>query len=142
MRLIDTDVLIVSVNEADHRHAGARTYLEQLLNSGEGVLIATGSILGFIRTITRAINGLPGLPVGVAFGLVDDWLHRSTVEIPRPDSRHLTRTRDLLEAAGAGGKHVDDAHLAALALQYRATLVSFDRGYMRFPGIEWERPVA
>lgn len=142
MRLIDTDVLIIAVNDGDDRHAAVKAYLERLLNSDEGVLIATASIVGFIRTVTRLIKGLPGLPVGVAFELVDDWLRRSTVQIPTPDARHFSRVRELLEQSGAGGKHVDDAHLAALALQYRATIVSFDRGFVRFPEIKWESPAA
>jgi len=142
MRLIDTDVLVVAVNEGDERHEGAKTYLERVLNSGEGVLIAPASIVGFVRTITKRIAGLPGLSTGLAFELADEWLRRSTVQIPTPDARHFSRVRELLDAAGAGGRHVDDAHLAALALRYGATIVSFDRGFARFPGIKWEHPAA
>jgi predicted nucleic acid-binding protein len=57
-----------------------------------------------------------------------------------PDPRHLTRVEELLAATGRGGNLVNDAHLAALALQYDATVVSFDNDFSRFPGVRWERP--
>ncbi len=49
---------------------------------------------------------------------------------------------DTITGAGASGKYVDDAHLAALALQYRATIFTFDTDFARFPGVKWERPAA
>jgi len=57
-----------------------------------------------------------------------------------PDLRHASRVRDLLVATGTGGNLVTDAHLGAMALQYDATVVSYDNDFGRFPGVRWERP--
>ena len=46
----------------------------------------------------------------------------------------------MLRATGRGGNLVNDAHLAALALQYDATVISYDNDFGRFPGVRWERP--
>ncbi|WP_281015948.1 PIN domain-containing protein [Roseiarcus fermentans] len=46
----------------------------------------------------------------------------------------------LLKAAGAAGNLTTDAHLAALALEQNATLVSFDRDFARFEGLRWTLP--
>jgi predicted nucleic acid-binding protein len=35
-----------------------------------------------------------------------------------------------------------DHHLAALALQDDATVVSYDNDFSRFPGVRWQRPSA
>jgi len=140
MRLIDTSALIVAVNRSDDRHGVTRAFMERVLSDGSSNFIAPASIIGFVRQITRVVGGLPGLPVSEAFELVDDWLRRSTVHIPTPDALHFSRVRELLEGAGASGKLVDDAHLAALAMQYRATIVTFDSDFARFPGIKWESP--
>jgi toxin-antitoxin system PIN domain toxin len=59
-----------------------------------------------------------------------------------PDQRHLDRVATLLAATGTGGNLVNDAHLGALALQYDATVVSFDNDFSRFPGVRWEQPQA
>jgi predicted nucleic acid-binding protein len=38
------------------------------------------------------------------------------------------------------GNDVNDAWLAALAIEHRATLVSNDEGFARFPGHAWINP--
>jgi len=48
--------------------------------------------------------------------------------------------RGLLERAGTAGNLVGDAHLAALALEHGATVVSFDRDFARFEGVTLRRP--
>ena len=57
-----------------------------------------------------------------------------------PDHRHLDRVAVLLGATGRGGNLINDAHLGALALQYDATVISYDNDFGRFPGVRWERP--
>jgi uncharacterized protein len=44
----------------------------------------------------------------------------------------------LLLGAGQGGPLVSDAHLAALAIEHRATLLSFDRDFSRFAGLRYQ----
>jgi predicted nucleic acid-binding protein len=46
----------------------------------------------------------------------------------------------LLRETGAAGNLVNDAHLAALAIEHDAVLVSFDADYGRFHGLRWEPP--
>jgi predicted nucleic acid-binding protein len=37
---------------------------------------------------------------------------------------------------------VTDAHLAALAIEHGAVLMSTDRDFARFPGLAWRDPLA
>jgi predicted nucleic acid-binding protein len=48
--------------------------------------------------------------------------------------------RMLLADVGTGGNLVMDAHLAALAIENRAQIVTFDGDFGRFPGVVWGRP--
>jgi predicted nucleic acid-binding protein len=59
-----------------------------------------------------------------------------------PTERHAARVRELLGVVGAGGNHVGDAHLAALAIEHGAELCSADADFARFPGLRWTNPVA
>jgi uncharacterized protein len=43
---------------------------------------------------------------------------------------------------GTGGNLVNDAHLAALAVEHRAGIVSYDNDFSRFDGVSWETPEA
>ena len=52
-----------------------------------------------------------------------------------PLPRHLHVWADVLRATSTGANLVNDAHLAALALEHRATIVSFDRDVQRFDGV-------
>jgi predicted nucleic acid-binding protein len=38
------------------------------------------------------------------------------------------------------GNDLNDAWLAALAIEHDATLVSLDRGFERFPSLRWREP--
>jgi len=45
-----------------------------------------------------------------------------------------------LAQTGRAGNLVNDAHLAALAVEHDAEVVSFDSDFARFPGVRWRRP--
>jgi len=47
---------------------------------------------------------------------------------------------DLLAQVGAGGNLVNDAHLAALSIEHRATIVTYDPDFSRFDKVQWETP--
>ena len=57
-----------------------------------------------------------------------------------PTARHRSLLRELLAAVGTGGNLVDGAHLAALAIEHRTQIVSYDNDPPRFPGITLETP--
>jgi predicted nucleic acid-binding protein len=46
----------------------------------------------------------------------------------------------LLQESGAAGNLVNDAHLAAVAIEHRATVTSFDADFGRFSDLNWTRP--
>ncbi|MGC1208611.1 MAG: DUF5615 family PIN-like protein, partial [Ornithinimicrobium sp.] len=52
----------------------------------------------------------------------------------------VERLRSALGQTGRGGNLVNDAHLAALAQENRATVVTFDSDFGRFTGVRWEMP--
>jgi len=50
--------------------------------------------------------------------------------------------QQLLQAGGATGNLVTDAHLAAVALEHNCELCSTDHDFARFPGLKWRNPLA
>jgi predicted nucleic acid-binding protein len=59
-----------------------------------------------------------------------------------PGERHAEILFDLLLEVGIAGNLTYDAHLAALAIEYQAELVSADTDFGRFPGLRWFNPLA
>ena len=88
----------------------------------------------------RAAFAVP-LTVDQAFEQVDRWLGARASVVVEPTARHTAIWHDLLLAAGGvGGNLVNDAHLAALAIEHRAGIVSYDSDFARFPGVAWSIP--
>lgn len=66
---------------------------------------------------------------------VDAWLGAGPAVVVEPTPCHAAIVRDLLRGIGVGGNLVNDAHLAALAVEHRCGIVSFDNDFGRFPGV-------
>jgi uncharacterized protein len=49
-----------------------------------------------------------------------------------PSDQHFATLRRLLEKSGTAGNLTTDAHLAAVAIEHGAELVSFNRDFGRF----------
>ena len=141
MKLFDTSCLVYVANASHPHHPAARAAFDSAMSVDE-VLLPWNSILGFLRLSTSRVAMPVPIPIDEALAEVDRWLARGNVRVPVPGPDHFTRVRRLLEAAHGGGALGTDAHLAALALQYGAIVVSFDADFARFPGVRWERPAA
>lgn len=131
MKLIDLNLLIYSTNSDSPHHSKARGWLESVLSGEETVAFAWVVILGFVRVTTRPGAFARPLTLEQAFGTVDGWLSRSCVAVLHPGKKHWPVLRGLLQQAGTGGSLSTDAHLAALALEYGATLCSSDIAWRR-----------
>ena len=140
MKLVDTNVLLYAVHEEARFHAESLGWLDATLSSGEGVVLPWVTLLGFVRISTRP--GIYAQPQSAqeAFDIVDAWLAVPSVITGEPDLRHASRSSRPAGRHRTGGNLVTDAHLGALALQYDATVVSYDNDFGRFPGVRWERP--
>lgn len=140
MKLVDVNVLIYAVNSDAEQHEASRQWLEAALSGTEPVGLTWGVILAFLRITTR--RGIYQRPLAVADALayVDSWLDQPPVELVAPGPNHWAILRSLIAAAGAGGNLTSDAHLAAHALEGGWTLVSTDRDFRRFTGLDVLNP--
>lgn len=138
MKLVDTNVLLYAVNADCVEHDVARSALEEGLSEVGGVAFAWLALIGFVRLATR--RGILPSPLAAeeALGVVDDWLGASHAHLLEATPRHWQILRRLLLGAGMAGNLSNDAHLAALAIEHGATLVSFDRDFERFAGLRFE----
>jgi len=143
MILPDANVLVYALNPSAEHHATSRAWLARVLSGVEPVIFPWVVLVAVLRLLTLPrIAAVPRDPSEVV-AVVEGWLARSNARIAEPDAQHLERLRGLLVgASGVRGNLMNDAHLAALAIQYRATIVTFDRDFARFPGVKFELPAA
>lgn len=140
MRVVDANVLIYAVNEDAPRHGLARQWLDDALRGPESIGFAWVVLLAFIRLTTR--QGLFPRPLAVADSLrvVRHWLAQPAAVVVHPTPRHADVLAGLLNQSGAAANLVTDAHLASLALEHGAHLVSFDDDFRRFADLTWYPP--
>ena len=98
-------------------------------------------VLAFVRLSTKAGLFPRPLPVIDALDQVEAWTSSPASLVVEPTARHLAVVRTLLQETGAGANLVSDAHLAALSIEHRGTVVSYDNDFGRFPGVRWQQPV-
>lgn len=140
MRLVDANVLIHAVNEASAQHAAARTWLDRALGGEETVGFSWSVVLAFLRLTTHPAVFAQPLDPTRATDTVRSWMDQPPARLIDPTSRHLDVLAGLLAETGTAGNLVSDAHLAALAIEHDAVLVTFDADFGRFTGLRTERP--
>jgi toxin-antitoxin system PIN domain toxin len=140
VKLVDANVLIYAVNADAQHHAAARSWLDDAMSGSDTVGLAWPVLLAFLRLTTRTGLFERPLPVAAAAGQVRDWLDAPGTVVVAPGPAHAEHLERLLTRVGTGGNLVNDAHLAALALEHRAEVVSYDNDFTRFEGVRWRRP--
>jgi uncharacterized protein len=139
--LPDANLLLYATDARSRRHAAARRWLEATLAGSETVAFAWAVLLAFIRVSTRAAMFENPLAPEQAFDLVDEWLAQSCAVVVNPGDRHAATVRELLRELGTAANLTSDAHLAAIAIEHRATLCSCDVDFARFSGVRWVDPL-
>jgi toxin-antitoxin system PIN domain toxin len=138
MRLPDVNVLLFAVNSAAGQHKRAGKALESAFADVAGVGLTWTALLGFIRLATR--RGIFANPLSVedALSVVRVWLEQPKAQVLEPTDRHHAILARLLLGAGTAGNLTTDAHLAALAIEHGATVLTFDRDFERFAGLRYQ----
>lgn len=140
MVVVDANVLLYARDETSAHHEPARPWLEAALGGREAVGLAWVALLAFIRVATNG-SAYPGaLTPGEACDQVEAWLGAPAAVVVHPTARHAAVLSGLLREGGTAGNLTTDAHLAALAIEHGAEVVSYDRDFARFAGVRHRLP--
>ncbi|OGQ17349.1 MAG: ribonuclease [Deltaproteobacteria bacterium RBG_16_71_12] len=142
MKIVDVNVLIYATDRGADRHRDSRAFLAAALGGAEPLGFAWSVLLGFVRLSTKAQLFERPLSVDQAVDVVESWLSQPAAVVVSPTDKHLRVLRALLSPLGTAGNLTSDAHLAALAVEHGATLVSWDHDFSRFAGVQWRTPAA
>jgi toxin-antitoxin system PIN domain toxin len=136
LKVIDANVLVYAINTRAPHHEVAHRWLDDVLGGTETVGIPVLVAVAFLRLTTNSVILDRPLTADQALDVVEGWLGRPNVVLIEPTARHLDVLRGLLAVPGAAGNLVNDAHIAALAVEHGAQVASFDRDFGRFPGVQ------
>lgn len=137
--LPDANVLIHALRKESAEHASCRQWLISMAEKGDA--------LGLCESVEIALLRIPALPKlrlvpmheTLGFWKDDLWTYPGTRRLSA-GGRHARILADFIGELGLCGNDLNDAWLAALAIENRATLVSTDKDFDRFPGLNWLNP--
>jgi toxin-antitoxin system PIN domain toxin len=138
--VVDANVLLYAVDSTALHHETAFAWLDRSLAGAEAVGLAWVALLAFIRISTNPSLLQAPMSVDDAVDQLDGWLGAPAAVVAHPTARHAGVLAGLLREAGAAGNLTTDAHLAALAIEHSAEIVSYDRDFARFSGVRHRLP--
>lgn len=142
MRCVDVNVLVYAHQEDLPEHAAYRALLERLANDEEPLGLPDTVLSGFVRLMTnRRIFAEPKTP-GDTWKAVEALLAAPACMRVLPGERHWELFQQLAGDIDACGNDIQDAYLAAYALENNATWLSADHGFARFKRLRWRHPLA
>ena len=141
MTIIDANVLLYAYNADAPQHRAATKWLKKLFEGGETIALPWISIWAFVRISTNPRISTPPMAPREAFAMIAEWLNQPGVVLLNPGPLHTQILEKLVRDFGATGPLVTDAVLAALAIEYGASLASADQDFRRFPELRWVDPL-
>jgi len=138
MKLIDANVLIAAASIDHAHHQTAAHWLAEARCKSELLGLSSLVAMAFVRITTHPRIHQTPLSTTQAVGWLQTFASSPMARWVHPGDEHLSLLQALLADAGLAGNIVNDAHLAALAREHGATVVSFDPDFQRFPGVRLE----
>jgi hypothetical protein len=134
------NLLLHATDPAAPEHERAREWFEEQINGRNLVGLPWFTLVSFLRLSTQpGVRRLP-LAVDEALEFVEDWLEWETVWTPEPTPRHHVVLAELLRKVPRT-RLVNDAHIAALAIEHGLTLCSADADFKMLPGLRLHNPL-
>jgi uncharacterized protein len=95
---------------------------------------------GFLRVVTHPRIFNPPSPLADALGFAEALRPQPNCVMVSPGGRHWGIFTRLCREAQARGNLIPDAYLAAIAVESGSELISTDRDFSRFSGLQWRPP--
>lgn len=137
----DVNLLLYVYDSTSPYHKRAAQWWTACLNGLDPVGIPRVVTFGFVRLATNPRVFASPMSVSAVAERVNSWRSRSHVRELEPGPAHTRSVLDLLARAGTGGNLVTDAQIAAIALEYGATVFTNDADFQRFEGLKIANPL-
>ena len=141
MIFCDVNVLVYAFRKDLDEHEAYNPWLTERLQGDEPIGLSSVVLSSFLRIVTHSRIYRDPAPIDAALDFVQ-VLRDAPTTVPLIEGpRHWEIFERLCRKAGARGNLVQDAYLAALAIEAGAILYSADRDFARFPGLRWQHPL-
>lgn len=136
MDLVDNNILIYSFRPEMKLHAPAKLWLEASLNGSRSLRLFPTVEVGFARLVTHPKLFKHPSMISEVREFLSVLCASPAVEIALWNPFMRDRWLRLCDDLNLSGNDCNDAMLAAVALEKNLRVVTFDRGFRRFPGLK------
>ena len=135
------NVLLYAFRADSPGHTRYREWLHSVVNADQAYGMSPQVLASVMRIAThpRIYAHPSGFEEAAAFASV--LVEPPNCQIVQPGPRHWEIFCDLCRRANAAGNLVQDAWLAAIAIENGCEWVTVDRDYARFEGLRWRAPL-
>jgi toxin-antitoxin system PIN domain toxin len=138
--LPDVNVLLYAFRSDATDHAAYWRWLEEILNGDEAYGMSPQVLASVIRLSTHPRVFLHPSLLEEAISFATVLLGQPHCQIVQPGPRHWDIFSHLCRSANANGNLVQDAWLAALAIESGCEWITTDRDFARFEKLRWRPP--
>ena len=137
----DANIILYAYNEDAPQHSTAKKWLEEQLSLSVSFGLSWQVITAFLRISTNSRAFPQPFDLPEAIEIVEEWIALPNVEIITPTVNHWTVFQNLIVEGQTKAALMMDAHLAALAIEYGATLATTDSDFQKFSGLKIINPL-
>ena len=141
MVLLDVNVLLYAHREEIPDHEAYRNWLDELIHSPQAYGMTDLVLSSFLRIATHRRIFDPPSPLAAALTFADQIRDRPNRVAITPGARHWEIFSRLCREVQSKGNLVQDAFLAALAIESGSEWITTDRDFSRFPDLRWRHPL-
>ena len=136
MILADVNVLIYAFRTEVPEHTICRRWLAEIITGDARFGVSPLALSALVRITTNPRAYRVPSTIEEALGFCDDLLSQPHCQIMEPGERHWDIFKRLCIEANVRGPRVTDAWFAALAIEWGCEWVTFDRDFLKFPGLK------
>ena len=137
----DVNVLVYAHRVESPDHGRYADWVTRMATGSEPFALSDLVCAAFVRIVTNPRIWRPATSLEVALAFVERLRRRRGCRLLAPGSGTWTVFSRLVTDAGASGKLVADAYLAALAIEHGCTLVTCDGDFARFADLRCTHPL-
>ena len=140
MILPDVNILLYAYRSDAADHSRFRDWLRETIAGPEVFGLSEIVLDSFVRVVTHPKILKPPTPLDLALEFCDLLHSRPNAVLVMPGPRHWKIFTELCSRVRATGDLVQDAYLAALAIESDCEWITIDRDFALFPGLRWRHP--
>ena len=136
MILQDVNPLVYALRPDDPKHSVSRAWLESVIRGDTTFALSKLTLGAVVRIATNRRSYPTASSLDDAFGFCDDLLNQPHCRLIEPGERHWEIFRRLCTETNTRGPDITDAWYAALAIEWGCEWITFDRDFLKFPGLK------